>query len=84
MFSMRARQLLERSGPLYGPETTAAVNLAFERAWLGVGAQFTGDSYAVDRARLKLAECILAVTRDGTSDADQIERLALQMFRIAA
>jgi hypothetical protein len=79
---MRARHLLDRSSPLFGAETTKAVYEAFDRAWAAVSAAYTGDAAAVDKARLKLAECVLAVTRDGATDADQIRRLALQMFQM--
>ena len=37
---------------------------------------------AGERAGLRPAECVLAVTTDGDSDAAQIEGLALMMFSI--
>ena len=37
---------------------------------------------AGERAGLRPAECVLAVTTDGDSDAAQIEGLALMMFRV--
>ena len=46
---MRVRQLLERSGPLFSPDTTIAVHKAFENAWGAVGGVYTGDA-AIDEA----------------------------------
>jgi hypothetical protein len=80
---MKARQLLNRSGPpLFIPETMKAVNQAFDNAWTTIANNYANDAKAA-AARLKLAECILAATRDDSRDADQIERLALAMFRIS-
>ena len=80
--SMRARQLLDGSAPGFPAETMDAVNQAFANAWAQIAPQYI-DAKAREEARLKLAECVLAVTRDGTTDAEQIERLALTMFRIS-
>jgi len=59
-----------------------AVNQAFDHAWATVANNYGDDAKAAE-ARLKLAECVVAVTRDGSCDADQIERLALEMFQIS-
>jgi len=79
---MRARELLDGSGAGFTAETMKAVNQAFASAWAQIAPHYS-DAKAAEKARLKLAECILAVTRDGTADAEQIERLALTMFRIS-
>jgi hypothetical protein len=79
---MKARQLLERTGPLFSTETMAAVSKAFDSAWALIAVRYTGDASAIDQARLRLAECVLAVTKDGDRSAEQIARLALQMFRL--
>jgi hypothetical protein len=80
---MRARQLLDRPGPpLFSPETMKAVNQALDNAWATIAYKYVDDAKAAE-ARLKLAECVLAVTRDGSHDADQNERLALMMFQIS-
>ena len=79
---MRARQLLDGSGAGFTPATLKAMHQALESAWNSIAPQFT-DAGAIESARLKLAECILGATRDGMTDAAQIERLALGMFRIS-
>jgi hypothetical protein len=80
---MRARHLLQRSVPLFSIATMQAVNQAFDSAWAALGPRYHGDANASEDARLKLAECILAVTKDGATNAAQIERLALQMFQVS-
>jgi len=77
---MRARELLDGSGAGFTAKTMKAVNQAFANAWAQIAPHYS-DAKATEEARLKLAECVLAVTRDGTTDAEQIERLALTMFR---
>jgi len=79
---MRARELLDGTGAGFTAETMKAVNQAFAGAWAQIAPQYS-DATATEKARLKLAECILAVTRDGATDAEQIERLALTMFRVS-
>jgi alcohol dehydrogenase class IV len=61
---MRARQLLDGNGPLFRAETMDAVNKALDTLWAKLAGQYQ-DAAAVDQARLKLAECVLAVTKDG-------------------
>jgi hypothetical protein len=80
---MRARQLLDRSGPpLFGPETMKVVYEAFDGAWAVIQARYGSDAQAIAAARLKLAESILAVTRDDSRDPEQIKVLALQLMHI--
>jgi hypothetical protein len=84
---MRARQLLEGSGVRFSAETTKAMNQAFLNAWAHLSPRYSVGTVqeveAITMARLKLAECILAVTRDGSTYVAQIERLALEMFQIS-
>ena len=79
---MRARQLLDRSSPLFPAATTAAVYKAFDAAWAMIAPTIGTDPQAVEAARLKLAEAILAVTSHNSTDADQIKRLALQIMAL--
>ena len=79
---MRAQQLLEGGIVGFSAATSKAVQEAFGRAWLGVAPRYAGDSSAGDKARLRLAECVLAVTTAGEQDSANIERLALMMFRV--
>jgi hypothetical protein len=50
---MRARQLLDRSGPpLFSPETMKAVNQALDNAWATIAYKYVDDAKAAE-ARLK-------------------------------
>ena len=80
---MRARNLLDGSGVGFSAATMAAMKQALNSAWATMVDQYAVDAHAAEKARLKLAECVLAVTRDGMTDAGQIELLALAMFRIS-
>lgn len=80
---MRARQLLDRSGPsLFGLETMKVVYEAFDSAWAMIEPRYGGDPKAIAAARLKLAESILAVARDDSRDPEQIKVLALQLMQL--
>ena len=79
---MRARQLLDRSFPLYGPETMKAVYRAFDEAWATIAPSVGTDPQTIDETRLKLAESVLAVTGPDSTNVDQIRALALQIMDI--
>jgi hypothetical protein len=52
---------------------------SFDDAWAIGGC--TG-SHAIEKARLMLAECILAVTNHGILDVNKIVGMALAMFQL--
>jgi hypothetical protein len=80
---MRARQLLDRSGPpVFGPETMKVVGQAFDSAWAVLEAGCGSDPKLIEARRLELAEAILAVARDDSRDPEQIKLLALQLMQI--
>jgi hypothetical protein len=79
---MNAHRFLERSGiQVFDPETMRVAYQAFDDAWAIIADRY-GDQIAADDARLKLAEAMLAVARSDSRDAEQLTRLALEMFRI--
>jgi len=45
---------------------------------------YRSDPNSIDDARLKLAEAVLAVTRDDSRDAQQLARLAIEMLRLSS
>jgi len=79
---MRARQIIDRSFPLYGPDTMKAVYRAFDEAWATIAPPVDADPQVVDETRIKLAEAVLAVTGHDSTNVDQIKRLALQIMDI--
>lgn len=81
---MRARQLLDRSGPpLFGPETMKVVHEALDSAWAILEPACGGDPKIIEKRRLELAEAILAVARDDSRDPEQIKLLALQLLQVS-
>jgi hypothetical protein len=78
---MKAKALLEGAIPGYSAATATALKHAFEQAWFMVAGRYT-DAMAIERARLRLAECMLAVTNHNDTDVETMIRLALTMFRI--
>src|SRR5688572_26967192 len=70
---MRARKLID--GASFGPETVKAMGEAFDEAWAEIAEHF-GDSST--HARLKLAEAMLSVANDGSTDVAALKAGALQ------
>jgi hypothetical protein len=81
---MLARQLLDGGSKALQTPTAEAIRQAFEGAWIKVAPAYKdADAQTRDSVRVTLAECVLAVIRDGDTDAAEVERLALQMFRVS-
>jgi hypothetical protein len=78
---MRARQLLDRSVQMFPAATMKVVYQAFDEAWAVIEPRVGADPRAIEAAREKLAEAVLAVSRHDSTDVDQIKRMALQVFR---
>ena len=76
---MKAKALLEGSLGGYSVPTATAMRQALDLAWSMVATGYTG-SPATDKARMLLAECILAVTSHAETDVNKIVGLALTMF----
>jgi hypothetical protein len=79
---MQAQQLLNRNASRFGGPTARIMQQAFEEAWAMIAHRWANDQKATADNRLKLAECIVAVTPDGTTDIDQLKRMALDMFQV--
>jgi hypothetical protein len=79
---VKAQQLLDRTASGLGDPTAKAMQQAFDEAWKLIAQQWRNDPKATQDNRLKLAECIVTVTHDGATDAEQIKLLALQMLQI--
>ena len=78
---MKAKALLEGSLRGYDQATAAAMRQALDTAWSMIAPRYAGSTGS-DKARITLAECILAVTNHGDTDVDKIVSLALTIFRI--
>ena len=78
--AMEAKALLEGSLEGHNAATATAMRQALEFAWSMVAPQHATGA-AIEKARILLAECILAVTGQAETDVNKIVSLALTMFR---
>jgi hypothetical protein len=73
---MRARKLID--GASFGPETVKAMGEAFDEAWAEIAEHFGDSPTQIENARLKLAEAMLSVANDGSTDVAALKAGALQ------
>jgi len=77
--AMKAHNLIRRAG--FGPDTLQVVFRAFDEAWSLISAQYTSP-VMIEATRLKLAQAIIAVSRQDSRDPEVLKRLALQMMKL--
>ena len=73
---MRARKLID--GASFGPETVRAMGQAFDQAWAEIAGHFGDSPTQIEDARLKLAEALLSLATDGSTDVAALRAGALQ------
>jgi hypothetical protein len=76
---MKARQLI--AGAAFGPEVLKVIGKAFDDAWAEVAPSVGDNPLAIYAARLRLANVILGLTTEDTSDAEQLKAVALEAYR---
>ncbi|MFZ0849102.1 MAG: hypothetical protein WAO08_07860 [Hyphomicrobiaceae bacterium] len=75
---MKARQLVESGS--FGPDALKVAYQAFDEAWESVAAHFGTDPVAIEAARLRLANAILAVTHNDSRDVSALKTAALAIL----
>jgi hypothetical protein len=75
---MKARHLIGSSS--FGPEALKGITQAFDDAWKSISANFGDNPLAIEAARLKLANIILALAQNEGGDPDQLKRGALELI----
>ena len=75
---MKARQLVDSGS--FGPDTLKAAYQAFDEAWQSLAAQCGNDPEAIEAARVKLANAILAVSKDDSRDPSELKKAALALL----
>jgi hypothetical protein len=75
---MKARQIVESGS--FGPDTLNVAYQAFDEAWASIAAHFGTDPMAIEAARIKLANAILAVSKDDSRDPHALKRAALAIL----
>jgi hypothetical protein len=75
---MKARQLFDNS--IYTPQQLTLIQAAFDGAWEQIARDLSPRPEALEAARLKLAETVLAVAQNGFNDPNNLKERALKMF----
>jgi hypothetical protein len=77
--TVKARALIEQAA--YGPEQVRALCAAFDGAWEAIADDVDDRSEAIEASRLKLANLILGLARDGNDDAEWLMSSAVRIMR---
>jgi hypothetical protein len=72
---MKARGLIQ--GASFGPETVKAMGEAFDQAWARIERIFGDRPHEAEDARLRLAEAMLSVATEGSTDSIALKADAL-------
>jgi hypothetical protein len=75
---MEARKAIHNAS--YGPSELKALGEAFDDAWLRVAPSISSRAAAVDAARLKLADILLALAKQGNFDPKWLADTAVHMM----
>jgi hypothetical protein len=77
---LKARELIDSAA--FGPDTLKMLGQAFDEAWAIIGGNFEENTLAVQAARLKLANAILAEAK-ASDDVETLKNKALQAMALA-
>jgi hypothetical protein len=77
---MKARRLID--GAALGPETLKAMGQAFDQAWTEIAGNFGNSPVEIEGARLKLANAMLSVAAEGSTDVAALKAGALQAMAL--
>lgn len=76
---MPVRKLVDRAS--YAPETLTVIFEAFDSAWTDIAGRFeTNDPAALEFARNRLAQAVLAVAKPDASNVSELKLEALAAF----
>jgi hypothetical protein len=77
---MKAGQLV--SGANSGPEVLRVVCQAFDDAWTEIAPSVTNTPLAIEAARLNLANVVLSLAKQDSSDPELIKTEAVRQLRL--
>ena len=75
---MKARRFIAKA--VYGPAELTMIGKAFDDAWEQISPQVSGRAEAIEATRLKLAELVLSLTKDGTRDPGKLTEAAVHLM----
>jgi len=73
---MKARRLID--GASCGPDMLKAMGEAFDQAWEEIAGNFGNSPIEIESARLRLAEAMLSIATEGSTDVAALKAGALQ------
>jgi len=73
---MKARRLID--GGAFGPATLKALGEAFDQAWSQIAGNFGDSPTQIENARLRLAEALLSIATEDSTDVAALKAGALQ------
>ena len=73
---MKARKLI--ADAIYDPTELKLVGKVFDQAWGQIGPQVSSRAEAIEAARLKLAEIVLSLAKNGIRDLDKLTEAAVR------
>jgi hypothetical protein len=77
---MKARRLID--GASFAPATLKIIGQAFDEAWAEIAGNFGDNPTQVENARLRLAEALLSVATEESTDVAAFKRGALQVMAL--
>jgi len=77
---MKARQMID--GASFGPATLKAMGEAFDQAWRQIAKNFGDNPAQVENARLRLAEAMLSIATEDSTDVAALKAGALQAMAL--
>ena len=77
---MKARQLID--GASYGPDALKVITQAFDEAWSEIAGNFGNDPRDIEKARLRLANAVLSVACEESSDVTALKNGGLQAMAL--
>jgi hypothetical protein len=77
---MKARAII--GGANFDPNTLKIVYAAFDNAWDEIASQVSSRPDAIEAARLRLAEIVLSLARNGSRDAEALRDAAVNAMNL--
>ena len=74
---MKARQII--AGGAYGPDQLKALGKAFDDAWARIAPTVSSRAKAIEATRLKLADILLGLAKEGNFDPQWLADTAVQL-----
>jgi hypothetical protein len=76
---MKARELI--TGAAFGPEVLKVITKAFDEAWAELAPQTGTRPEAIDAAQLRLANIVLSLATEDSSDVEALRVVSVRLCR---